>query len=139
VNAKEWNGIVPLHSSRADVERILGKPQNPKCDILCSYLQEEQNVVIQYTTARNCKDGEVWNVPRNTVIYITLYPKKKPKLSDLKIDISKFKIVDDPEIKGSRYYIDEEEGFSFTATSKTIIDFTYEPSAKDEKLRCKKK
>lgn len=25
-NTKEWHGIAPLHTTRAEVERILGKP-----------------------------------------------------------------------------------------------------------------
>src|SRR4026207_2045790 len=32
-DAKEWRGIVPLRSTRADVERLLGRPPDPYDEI----------------------------------------------------------------------------------------------------------
>jgi hypothetical protein len=47
VQAKEWRGIVPLKSTRADVERLLGKPNGPG-----RYEFENERAYIDY--AKGC-------------------------------------------------------------------------------------
>jgi hypothetical protein len=44
--AKEWRGIIPLHSTRADVERILGQPSRPSRDAFSTYYLDEGLVQI---------------------------------------------------------------------------------------------
>src|ERR1044072_446915 len=87
--AKGWRGIIPLHSTRADVEKLLGSGTD-WCK--CSYYLEEMNVFFVYSSG-NCERGGSgdWNIPPETVIRFTIYPKIKPKLSDLNINESKFK------------------------------------------------
>lgn len=43
--AREWRGIVPLHSTRADVERLLGPPQP---GTVSGYRTETERVSIMY-------------------------------------------------------------------------------------------
>lgn len=82
--AKAWRGIVPLHSTRADVERLLGEPATSslvaKCR--CFYDLGDETVTILYANGLGCaepeeRDGRVggWNLPRDTVIEIDLYFK----------------------------------------------------------------
>ena len=48
VQAKEWRGIVPLKSTRADVERLLGKPNG-----LGRYEFDNERAYIDY--AKGCE------------------------------------------------------------------------------------
>lgn len=133
--AKEWRGIVPLHSTRTDVERLLGRASN---ECKCSYYSNDVNVFVVYSSG-NCKSGESggWNIPPDTVIRFSIYPKVKPKLSELKVDLSKFRKTDDPELVGNAFYMNEEEGSGFEVdVSGIVMGFYYEPAAKDKNLRC---
>jgi hypothetical protein len=133
-HAKEWHGIVPLHSTRADVARILGSPSDV-CK--CSYHSENVNVFIVYSSG-SCKNGGSgdWNIAPDTVIRFSVYPGIHPRLSTLGLSESKFKIEEDPELPGIFHYFDKEEGFGLTVEDGLVRDFFYEPAAKDKRLRC---
>jgi hypothetical protein len=132
--AKEWRGIVPLHSTCEDVQRILGIA---KCETRTYYLQDE-NVSINFSEYPcGVRLPEGWNVPVGTVTSITVYPKIKPRLVDLKLELSKFRIEEDPEVQGNSGYTNDEEGFYFVVSNGMADDFTYFASAKDDQLlRC---
>jgi hypothetical protein len=137
--AKEWHGIVPLHSTRSDVERLLGPPRDPSKEHASIHNLEKEVVFIVYATGPPCgTDGtSMWQVPRGTVIGITLSPKAELRFSDLHIDESKYKITDgNGHVPGIRYYTDETEGLQFVVTRGNIVDITYFHSAKDNHLRC---
>src|SRR5882757_1023018 len=86
--AKGWRGIIPLRSTRADVERLLGSEANkPECvQSLCSYYLDDVNVHFNYSSGGCNSGGGGWEVPLDTVIWITVYPRPHPRLSDLNID-----------------------------------------------------
>jgi hypothetical protein len=111
--AKEWRGIVPLHSTCEDVKRILGIN---KCQTSTYYFKEE-NIFIHFSesTCEGKPPGN-WDVPTGTVMAITVWPKVKPKLVGLHIDESKFKKERDPHLPEHIIYTDYEEGFSFEAS-----------------------
>src|SRR5262245_39806863 len=85
---KGWRGIVPLRSTRSDVEAVLGKGTG---EIQCSYYRDDMNIFFVYSsgTCDNGRSGD-WNIGPNTVIRFTIYPKPNPKLSDLKLEETKF-------------------------------------------------
>lgn len=132
--AKGRRGIIPLHSTRVDVEQILGRASD---NCKCTYYSEDVNVFVVYSSG-NCKKGSSgnWNIPPNTVIRFTVYPKIHPKLSDLNIDESKFTKEEDPELPGIFYYFNRDEGFGMTVEDGIVRDFFYEPAAIDNNLRC---
>jgi hypothetical protein len=133
--AKEWRGLVPLHSTRSDMEKLLGKGSD-SCH--CGYYLNDLNVFFVYSSG-SCKSGGSggWNIPSDTVIRFSIYPKVRPKLSELKLDFSKFKNSDDPELVGNAFYMNEEEGIGFEVdVSGIVMGFYYEPAAKDKTLRC---
>src|SRR5882762_233211 len=80
-----WKGIVPLHSTRADVERLLGPPVR-LCEKGCSYDTKTLGVFVLYS-GEPCDNGDQngWRVPPDTVISLTVYPIAKPKLSELRL------------------------------------------------------
>lgn len=137
--AKGWRGIMPLHSTRADVERLIGKP-NFKYDL---YDFENERVFILYSS-KPCTEGlqGSWNVPRDTVIQVSVAPKEKLRLSDLQIDFSKYERVEDPLTKIHIYYTNKEEGIRYVVfegggeDDGKILNTYYEPAATDASLRC---
>src|ERR1700682_866381 len=79
--SKEWQGIVPLHSRRSEVDRALGPPIDRSGSL---YETKNEKVFIWYSD-EPCHKGisELWNVPKDTVLSITLYPKRRMSISDL--------------------------------------------------------
>lgn len=130
-----WKGIVPLHSTRVDVERLLG-PALSQCR--CDYKTETENLFVLYSAER-CAKGvpKVWNVPRDTVISIIVTPKEEPKLSDLGIDLKKFTKVEDPELRGHFTYTNLEEGVTYSISDDGVVTgIEWFPARKDNCLRC---
>lgn len=126
---KEWRGITPLHSTCEDVKRILSVAG---CESPVFNLEDE--VVNISFSEKPCSDG--WDVPSGTVISITVYPKRKPQLTDLPINISEYTKVVPRHQPDLSVYLHPEDGLNITVTPDGRVDhFTYGPSAKDEHLR----
>src|SRR5437870_6017355 len=112
--AKAWRGLVPLKSTRADVERLLG----PSTGDPPRYYLSEYTAYFQYA---DCRCGEkcnnaTWNVAPGTVTLIRLEMKGVVKLADLKIDLTKFKKwPGDEDVPGSVIYKDAKNGFAIEA------------------------
>src|SRR5437762_3045701 len=80
-----WRGIVPLHSTREDVERLIGPPMKPGG---ITYDLTDERVNIGYSAVPCTKGWPYgWNVPKDTVTSIRVYTKKKLNLSDLRLDL----------------------------------------------------
>jgi len=135
VFAKEWRGIVPLRSTRADVARLLGKPnqlgryevKGEKADIIYSdgpckglYLSLERT---------NCK----CLVPKDTVLSIYVEPDQPLKFSKLGIDKSKFTRTAIVVGNGMFSYSNVTEGIVYTVheSEDEVIDAEYLPSFAD--------
>lgn len=136
--AKEWRGIVPLSSTRADVEKQLGPPTKMPCN--CVYDLGNESVFIIYAGGPPCKDNaaSAWQVPRDTVIEITVIPKTELRVSDIRLDLSKFEKRGNQEQRSVNYYIDAEEGISIEVNRDIVVSVTYFPAAKDKYLHCPK-
>lgn len=129
-----WRGIVPLHSQREDVERLAGPPMMPG-GITYDLKTHRVNVVYSGGTCREA--GSQWNVPRGTVIGITVYPQTRLMLADLKIDLNRFEKFVNPYVGDRISYSNKEEGIGVVATSNgEVISIEYFPLAKDSHLRC---
>jgi hypothetical protein len=145
IEASEWNGIRPLHSSRSDVEGMLG-PSVRACKTLwCFYKLPRENVFIQYASGPPCgtEIESAWQVPRDTVVNIEVYYPDERLLSDLKLDLSKFVKTVDTHLIGWIYYLDGNDGIQIAgsgpsdpAEMKLVRSITYFAEAKDEALRC---
>lgn len=132
--AKEWRGIVPLHSTREDVKRLLGRSAQPGERF---YEFENEVAVIQYSSGpcgKYLPSG--WNVPPDTVISIGVTPKSRLQLTDLNVDLRRYKKSVDPKIVQIFYYNDEEDGVTLQVSHDQVTRIFYEPAAKDKHLRC---
>lgn len=146
VHGAAWRGIVPLRSTRADVERVLGSPLRGYDNI---YDADEGRVNIFYQRTpcvfgdafgRSVR-GDGWKVPRDTVIDITVYPKTRIMLADLRIDESKYRHFSLPHDPAHIHYTNEEEGLGFTvfvedAQTRVVQSFNYHPAKGDDAPRC---
>src|SRR5258708_23974899 len=92
--AQGWRGIRPLHSTRGEVERLIGPPMEPGG---ITYDLKEARVNVVYSDSICTKGWPYgWNVQPATVIGITIFPHPRPMITDLKIDVSKSKKYVDP-------------------------------------------
>jgi hypothetical protein len=133
---KGWRGLVPLHSTRNDVRKLLGSPGDPG-QLRDRYYFDKEMVEFMYSDGYCEKDGPGgWNVAEGTIIRIIIKPEKKLKLSDLKIDLSKFEKREDTHLEGIFYYVNDEDGIVITETNGRVKAIRYVPMAKDEYLAC---
>jgi hypothetical protein len=131
-NAGEWCGIKPLYSTRQDVERILGMPDEKDYSL---FKLEKEVVIIDYSNGV-CSDDSYkhYNVPKNTVLSFTVHSKWIP-LSKLTVDKTKFKLIKllQPNIF---WYSNEEEGIRYDVRNDMVISAEYLPTANDNHLLC---
>lgn len=133
--AKEWRGITPLHSTRKDVERLLGAPVGAG-GIISDYRSENEVVSVQYTEG-SCEKGWPygWSVPPDTVLSLTVYPKVRPSLAALRIDLGKFEKEINPHIADIIYYHNKEEGFSVESRVDEEIAYSLSYTATEKDIR----
>ena len=132
-----WRDFVPLHSTRADVERLLGPPTTDRGSITF-YENEKERVTFEY--AKNAC-GEMpggWNVPRDTVISIRVTPRSpRIQFGELNLDQSRFKRENDKEVGNIVHYIDEIGGVVYDVdTSGDVTLIKYVPAAKESGRLC---
>ena len=127
-----WQGLIPLHSTRTEVERQLGFSRDP-CN--CSYETQNEFIDIDYATDR-CKGSlQGWNVPVDTLLSIKIRPKADKKFSELHIDLGSYvKSYDDTM---AVYYTNNVEGITYAVYESGLINsIIYSPSFSDNALRC---
>jgi|KBSSwiStaDraftv2_1062776.scaffolds.fasta_scaffold94918_2 hypothetical protein len=134
-----WRGIIPLHSTRADVERLLGAASD---ECRCLYKSRDENVHIEYSIER-CGQGErnELDVPPDTVLTVAVYLKRKPLWSELGLDSTRFEKTEDPELRGNISYTSYQEGVTYSLGSdRRVFEITYFGTLKDRNnLRCPSK
>lgn len=144
VAAKDWRGIVPLHSTREDVEKLLGSPPPPPADgtriytlnkARSIYFLDEGEVYIVYAhqdipDAVDC----LGKVPEGTVLLIQITPKKEVRLTDLQLDKKRLRKFDPSEPKNIGYeaYLDAEEGLLVRAYKGRVDEICYLAKAEDK-------
>lgn len=133
VFAKEWRGIMPLRSARADVERLLGPPS--QSSPYGSYYTLPDELAVIHFQNSSCKDncGFGWNVPIGTVISIGVIPKGNNRKE-------KFDLARDFKVQsyggGFLYYTNEHDGLSLEKYNQTLTLITYSATASEAPLRC---
>ena len=136
---KDWCGIVPLHSTRADVEKLL-KVKPERCGgNACLYDLPDKTVFALYADGSSCRNDDPttsWKVPSNTVIEITVHFKTPQTFAALDIDVKKYDQVPDNELRGVVYLSNYVEGVRMDTSRDIVRAITFYPSAKDDNLRC---
>jgi hypothetical protein len=127
-----FRGLTPIVSTRADVEKLLGKPKSQDS---YQYEIQEGRVFFSYQP-KVCEDG--WNLPKDTLIYIRFEPKELlgKSFSELNLEKSKFS----PSIDDAYWtnWTNPNDGiaFYFQDVDKSLQHISYFPRKSDNHLRC---
>jgi hypothetical protein len=144
VVAKDWRGILPLHSTRADVEKLLGPPPPPPENRAYTlhkgrsiYFLEEGEVYILFAGNEFLQLPNCDSVAAGTVLSIRVTPKNKLSLSSMNLDEKAFRKFDASEPAGQGYegFIDDKDGLVIRAFKGLVEEIVYLPYASDRE-RC---
>ena len=142
IQEKVWKNIVPLHSTRKDVETLLGPPQETR-GVAATFQLNDGRLRVFYSKGY-CKQPNTndWNVPPDTVVTLTFEPTNYLLIADLKLDIAKYHREDDPHLQRAVHYYNRESGIRISTRlekkGEEVQTITYEPTEKDLHLRCQK-
>ena len=105
-----WRGLLPLKSSKLDVEKLLGPTKN----VLGLNEYETENEFIHVTYAKgNCHRSDFgWKVPTDTILNITVIPRGTVLLSELGLDLSKFSKIESVHPANVFYYENLKTGLT---------------------------
>jgi hypothetical protein len=136
----DWRAFVPFLTTRNDVEADLGAPFSGK-DYIWIYDTAEERVTIWYGGAKPAAiDDCRWNIPKETVFKFVLAPKKRVRLADMNIDLSKFQRQKALEMVQDYYYYNENEGITITTRmtggEEILLSIERGPSAAQKKTHC---
>ena len=107
-----YKGIKVFKTSRAEVEKLLGKPTK-KDGRKISYETSDAFIRIHYS-GETCGDpayyGKGYNIPQNTVFSYEVNFKKKKYLSELNWDKDSYEVEKDQHMKTQFYYYNGRAG-----------------------------
>jgi hypothetical protein len=136
---KGWQGIVLLHSTRFDVEKLIGRPITPNGSTYdpSSFDPAVDRVFVQYSTGYCTKERQGgYDVPSGTVILIGVTWSKKQDFCELKIDENKFEKSRDAEIQGLVYYSNMDEGIIYAVEDGKLKRTDFFPGKRYSNLLC---
>src|SRR6266404_9850011 len=127
-----WKGIVPLRSTRVEVNRLLGKPEG-ECQ--CIYRTSTERVAVDYAD-QPCK-GTIngWNVPKDTVLEFKLMPSTPKTFHELGLSENAY-IETREEDTSTLYSTDLQLGIRYTVQDNHVVTLSYTPLRDDNNLRC---
>ena len=130
--AKAWRGLVPLASTRADVERLLGRPARTG-DGWHFYDLRGEAVVVWFAEGKCDPWGLGWDAPAGTVTRVGVVPKRRPKVSKL-LNAK----AAGTKGAGAAYvvYHDDRAGLTIEAHHGFVATAAYEPGSADSARRC---
>jgi len=134
---KEWRGIVPLKSTRTDVERVFGAPKYTSYS--GAYYSLPNEIVVFDYQPRPCHEdrlGIEWNVPIATVVGIGVVPKGNHRRQEYPLPADS-RMVDDGG--GFFYYFDNAAGFALETYKDRVTLVEYYPEAAQNTLKCPQK
>ena len=144
-----WRGLVPLRSTRKDLERLFGAPNRAGITFV-KYETDYESIVATYSDGKCDASGSDWNVPKNTLIELAVNPNPSFLLKELHLDSSRYErheLFPLPEIDNPRKvwnYVDNLNGIIIRTQStrgggdeELVVSISYRPANRDEKLRCK--
>jgi hypothetical protein len=128
--AKGWRGIVPLKSTRADVERLLGLPGKHG-----RYQFENERAYIDYAGTGPCapENACLCTVSEDTVLSIYVELEVEMSFSALKLNKKKYKKFVSPQDRTVATYSRDKDGIIYTVNEEhdEIIAIEYYPTTKD--------
>ncbi|MFY9622514.1 MAG: hypothetical protein WAQ99_22045 [Pyrinomonadaceae bacterium] len=132
---QKWREVEVLRTSRKEVERLLGSPR--VLGGVSMYDFNDMRVEIFYQRRSCSTDPQGWNVPIGTVIGVDVVPKKKFAVSEMQLDMSKFKREPGAYDQPTHAFLrNDEEGFTISVFDEMVDSYSYGPKKRDKHKRC---
>jgi hypothetical protein len=133
-HGKEWRGIMPMHSTREDVNRLLGvSPDFNK--LRAEYSLDSEDVYIVFSNDEfNQECARL--LPKDTVLLIQVTPKTNLQLSDLLLDKAALRTFEPSSPPGIGYegFIDDANGVVVRTFKGRVDQIAYVANFEDRKL-----
>ena len=135
-----WRGLVPLCSTKEDVERLLRKPDSSYGSVYI-YKTEQERVDVVYSEGKcNLSRSEIWNVPKDVLISLEIRPRNKVLIQDLHLDPKKYQRIQESHPENWFFYRNKGEGVMVETLlfgkDERVDSISYFPTTKDSHLRC---
>jgi len=130
--AKEWRGIIPLRSTRADVIGLFN--QCSELREACSFTLENEKVYMLFSGGLpDDYDDCAKRLPAETVMFIDVELQSTPKIKSLNLDKKKFRTFNpaEPYKMDRKGYWNEIEGLLINTVRGEVIEVDYLPAAAD--------
>lgn len=134
-----WRNLLPLHSTRSDVERLFGFP---KTSIASDHIYKFEKEAVSFRYAEgNCSARDFgWNVPVNTILEIRVTPLITVLLGELELNLKNYERVESAHPENLFYYTSLEDGVTIQTRlldgCERVVGIKYGPSRKDLELAC---
>jgi hypothetical protein len=137
----DWRGLSPLKSTRMDVERTLGPPdQKTESQQALTYRFRDMVVYFYFTSNPNCQQQlpySSWNVAADILTGIDVNFRPPPLVADTGIDLTKYKKVKmDSDVIGRHVYLNDDSSFAIEVGNGYLAGYHYQPGSKEKDLRC---
>jgi hypothetical protein len=140
-SSKDWRGLVPLKSTRADVERVLGPPKQNIDKKALTYYLSDVVVLINFSGNPKCQESlpyDSWDVGPDTITGLAVMLKKHVPVSESGIDLTKFKKARGAsDIPDHFYYSHPEDGFAVEVQQDYVVGYIYRPTANQQNSSCR--
>jgi len=142
--AKDWRGILPMHSTREDVIALLGPPPQPPEGRTYTlnqgrsiYFLDEGEVYITFADENFLEQNNCPVITAGTVLGILVIPKEDLLVASLNLDEKKFRKFDPstPPGIGFEGFMDDKEGLVISAYQGKVREMVYFESSVD-RARC---
>ena len=133
IHAKDWHGITPLHSTSADVQKILGPAWHDFPTGHSIFLVDGAPVEIVFAVRSVGGERCSGNVLPGTVLSIYVTPKRETPLTDLEIDPTRSKVFSFEGLDYRAYY-DQRSGLLVSVLNGKLETLWYLANASDRHL-----
>lgn len=144
-SSKEWRGLSPLKSTRADAERLLSPPEENFNNKLVIYYLPEQVVWFGFHGNPKCQEKSksvTWDVSTETITTIRLTLKRPVPVAEVGVDLTKLTKRKGDFDRNDHFYYSNPDGFSIEVAGNRIVGgehimgYVYEPGDNRKGLRC---
>ena len=139
-STKDWRGLSPLISTRMDVERTLGPPDQKIDNEQITYYYPDIVVYFHFTSNPKCGQKlpyTSWDVMSETITGISVTLRHPRLVEETGIDLTKYKKTKgDFDLVDRYHYVNPDNSFGIEVGKNHIVGYHYQPGSKQSHLRC---
>lgn len=138
----DWKALVPLITTRTQLEAILGAPTSGKGNVFL-YETPDEKVSVWYGGGKSLgRDICCWKVNSEILFKLVLAPKRVVPLAEMNIDFSAFRKEKAHEMVNDYYYYNENEGVTITTRivegEEILLSIEHGPNSAQREEYCRK-